>query len=91
MDVGWIGLEVVIERNYRKLDLVLVDEVTDDVELHTAIVRDDRGCVGRAVGLDCFGGYFGHEVAFVRVREEFVGWDGLGWILEGEEGKKSCS
>ena len=59
MNVGWVGLQVVIEWDDSELDLVRVDKVTYDVILHTAIVGDDGGGVLFAVGCYGFRGDFG--------------------------------
>ena len=77
LNVFGVGLEIVVEGNDGELHLVRLDEVTDDVELHTAIVSNDAGLVALAIDLDGLGRDLGDEVSLVGVLEF---WHGLGQV-----------
>ena len=69
LNVLGVGLEIVVEGNDGELHLVRLDEVTDDVELHTAVVGNDAGLIALAVDLDGLGRHLGDEVPLVGVLE----------------------
>lgn len=79
-DVGGVGFQVVVEWNDGQAHFVGVDEVADDVELHTTVVGDNVGGVGVTVDGDGFSGDFSDEVAFVGIGELRVG---VGRVLFG--------
>lgn len=79
-DIGGVSFQVVVEWNDGQAHFVGVDEVTDDVELHTTVVGDNVGGVGVTVDGDGFSGDFSDEVAFVGIGELRVG---VGRVLFG--------
>ena len=52
------------------MDFVCLNEVANDVELHTTVVGNDLGAVAFSVDNDFFGRYFGDEICLIRVGEE---------------------
>mmetsp|Transcript_39309 Transcript_39309/g.95114 ORF Transcript_39309/g.95114 Transcript_39309/m.95114 type:complete len:307 (+) Transcript_39309:3810-4730(+) len=80
INVGWVGLQVVVEWNDGQFNLVGVDQVSDNVVFDTAVVGNDPWGLSLSVGDNLLGGDFSDQVSIIGVLEHIF-TDGTSKLL----------